>query len=327
MRGALERYAQRLWYFQRKPGVLWRILSGLHRLLLGERWRRPKQNPPGPVVVVGNLTAGGTGKTPVVAALVDRLRAEGLKPAILSRGYGGRSGRRARLVGADADPFEVGDEPVMLASLTGCPVWVCRRRKLALDAALAAGADVVVADDGLQHAALPRSFEIAVIDGERGLGNGWLLPAGPLRSPKARLEEVDRVLVRGPVRSDDGCGEPFELQATGLVALDGTGRRAADSLSNRAVSAVCGIGHPEQFARQLESLGMRVRLFRFPDHHRYRRADLEEIPRPVVTTAKDAVKLRRLDGLSGDIHVLELRAVLPATVTESVLDHVREFGR
>lgn len=328
MRGALERYAQRRWYCGRRPGLLWRGLAGLYRLVLARRWQRPGGIPPCAVVVVGNLTVGGTGKTPVVAALAAALAAAGWKPAIVSRGYGGRGHGRPRCIGPDADPVEVGDEPAMLAALGGAPVWVCSQRRLALEEALAAGADVVIADDGLQHAALPRSFEILVIDGERGLGNGWLLPAGPLRSPPARLGQVDAVLLRGPVLRPDGpAGLPFKLEPTTLAELGGQGRCAPDSLSGQAVSAVCGIGNPDQFARQLEGLGMQVSLYPFPDHYRYRVDDLEALPRPIVTTAKDAVKLRRLEGVSAGIHVLEVRAVLPPELIARVLEHVREFAK
>jgi len=325
VRQLLERYFQGLWYGERSFR-LWSPFSRLYRLGLGSGWRRPCERPPCPVIVVGNLTVGGTGKTPVVMAVARHLLRCGLKPAIISRGYGGSPGRCPARVDKDADPRRVGDEPALMAASVGVPVWVARRRRLALDAAHAAGADVVISDDGLQHRDLPRSFEIVVIDGQRGLGNGLLLPAGPLRCPVERLAQADGVLLRRPCSAADlPPGRVFELQALALSSLDGRERRAPTSRSGQAVTAVCGIGHPGQFAAQLKALGMRVELRAFPDHHRYRRADLAGLAEPIITTAKDAVKLRRLTPLPSGVEVLEVEARLPDALVDELVSHVREF--
>ena len=325
MRRALERFARHLWYARGEPGTPWRLAAGLYRAALGRRWQRPLQRPLRPVVVVGNLTVGGSGKTPVVLALAAALSARGRRVAIISRGYGGRRTRHPRRVNQGDDPREVGDEPALLAEASAVPVWIGARRRAVLEAAVAAGAEVVVSDDGLQHRALPRSFEIVVIDGVLGFGNGCLLPAGPLRSPPERLEQADAVLIRGPVDDPPWPGAVFELEASALVDLNGADRREPDALAGRKVSAVCGVGNPDQFAAQLGRLGMQVELVAFPDHHDYRRRDLEEVPGPIVTTAKDAVKLRNLSPLPQPVWVLEVRAMLPQELVDSVLTHVGEF--
>ncbi|MGY6555068.1 MAG: tetraacyldisaccharide 4'-kinase, partial [Wenzhouxiangella sp.] len=276
--------------------------------------------------VVGNLSVGGTGKTPVVMALAQHLLDSGFKPAVISRGYGGHVGRGPEQVEPPVDPSHVGDEPALIASALDVPVWVGSRRRWALEAAVAAGADVVIADDGLQHRQLPRSFELVVVDGLRGFGNGRLLPAGPLRCPIQRLAEADRVLLRGPCTGPDlPAGIPFRLKPLALRDLTGKQPQPPDSLAGQSVSAVCGIGHPEQFAGQLEALGMQVELHAFPDHHRYACADLLKLPRPIVTTAKDAIKLRRLEPVPAGIHVLDVAAELPLALLQDLVEHVREF--
>ena len=327
MRRKLERYAQRLWYRER-PGRFWMGLSQLYRLGLGSNWQRPNERPPCPVIVVGNLSVGGTGKTPVVMALVRHLLDAGLKPAIISRGYGGQPDRPALRVEPGDDPRRVGDEPALMAASLKVPVWVARRRRLALQAAVAAGAELVIADDGLQHRGLPRSFEIVLIDGERGLGNGHLLPAGPLRCPAERLAQADRVLLRAPCTASGlPAGLVFELRVLGLTRLDSGKRSLPTSRSGQTVTAVCGIGHPGQFATLLESLGMQVDLQAFPDHHSYRNSDLAGMARPIITTAKDAVKLRVLTPVPTGVEVLEIDAALPAELLDAVVSHVREFKR
>ena len=325
MRHRLESFARRLWSTQRPPALL-RGLSRLYRYALGSNWQRPAERPACPVIVVGNLTVGGTGKTPVVMALARHLLGAGHKPAIISRGYRGKSGRSVRRVEPGDDPRQVGDEPALMAASLEVPVWIARRRSLALQAALEHGADVVIADDGLQHRDLPRSFEIVVVDGRRGLGNGCLLPAGPLRGPPERLEQADRILIKGPRTAPDlPSGPSFELRALALVSLADGSRRPPDSLAGRQVSALCGIGHPDQFASLLEKLDMRVELHAFPDHHDYRLSELDGIDGPIVTTAKDAVKLKTLGSLPVAVEVLEVEAALPAGLIADLVDHVRKF--
>lgn len=325
MRQHVENYAKEIWYGRRSARG-WTSLSWLYQKALGSRWHRPTERPPIPVIVIGNLSAGGTGKTPVVMRVARHLIESGFKPAVISRGYGGKVGRGPARVEPQADPGRVGDEPALIAAGLECPVWVGARRRLTLNAAVAAGAEVVIADDGLQHSDLPRSFEIVVVDGARGFGNGRLLPAGPLRCPIERLAEADRVLLRGPCsRAELPAGTPFELKPLALRDLAGTKSEAPTSLAGQTVSAVCGIGHPEQFAAQLEALAMKVELHAFPDHHRYQPKDLANLARPIVTTAKDAIKLRRLQPAPEDVRVLDVEAALPSALLQDLVEHVREF--
>ncbi|MEJ2653110.1 MAG: tetraacyldisaccharide 4'-kinase [Gammaproteobacteria bacterium] len=268
MKGSGVRPAS-LWYGSHPLSILLLPLSGVFGLLVSLRrfayetgmLRRHKL--PVPVIVIGNITVGGTGKTPLVIWLVESLRGAGYRPGVVSRGYGGDTARMPQLVTADSDPVAVGDEPVLIAQRAACPVAVAPRRVMAARALIADhDCNVIVSDDGLQHYALERDMEIAVIDGERRLGNGHYLPAGPLREQATRLRRVDIMVVNGK-------------------ALPGE------------CHAVAGIGNPARFFDQLRGQGLKVVEHPFPDHHRFRAADLrfgDDLP--VVMTEKDAVKCR-----------------------------------
>ncbi len=246
-----------------------------------------------PVVVVGNLVAGGTGKTPLVLWLAAALAQRGWRPGIVSRGYGaGASHPRAVTIGGD--PRDFGDEPLLHAERSGCPVWVGRDRAAAATALLAAHpeCDVVICDDGLQHYALARDFEIAVRD-ERGAGNGLMLPAGPLREPLSR--HVDAWVVNGP---NAAPGEfTMRLEAAGFRRVDSPSSEVARAeLSGRRLHAVAAIGNPRRFFAQLEQLGLTLQTHAFPDHHLFRP---EELAFPggdfILMTEKDAVKCRAFE--------------------------------
>ncbi|MGH8849770.1 MAG: tetraacyldisaccharide 4'-kinase [Casimicrobiaceae bacterium] len=249
---------------------------------------------PVPVVVVGNITVGGSGKTPLTIALADELARRGWHPGIVSRGYRARDGK-ARQIGVGDRPDEVGDEPLLLAR-TGLPVWVGVDRPGAARALLAAhrDCDVIVADDGLQHYALAREVEIAVVDAVRGLGNGLPLPAGPLREPEARLAQVDAVVrLGGPVTRS---GREFAMTLAGerFVRVNAEAVTAdAARFRSGAVHALAGIGNPARFFAQLASLGITATCHPLPDHHRYTAADLA-LPgaTAILMTEKDAVKCR-----------------------------------
>jgi tetraacyldisaccharide 4'-kinase len=265
---------------------------------------------PVPVVVVGNLTVGGSGKTPLVIALIEALRREGYRPGVVSRGYGGSDVRKGDAIAAvdpalpdAADRF--GDEPVLIAVRTGAPVFVGRTRPEVGRALLAAHpeVDVILSDDGLQHYALARNFEIAVFD-ERGTGNGRLLPAGPLREPLTRLGEVDAIVLNGadtplpelpdgvsplkaPFRMELLPGDAYRVNDPSMV-------RPLQSFRGRRLTAAAGIGNPQRFFAMLRTLGLSFHRMPLEDHHRYRKNPFEwRNSEAVLMTEKDAVKCAR----------------------------------
>jgi tetraacyldisaccharide 4'-kinase len=317
LRGWLE---ARWWQQAPVPG--W--LAALSRLYGGiAQWRRRRATAvavtlPVPLVVVGNVAVGGTGKTPVVIALVEALAAAGFRPGVVSRGYGGRG--PGGLVPPAGDPGRYGDEPVLIARRTGVPVWVDRDRVAAGRALLAEqDVDVIVADDGLQHYRLARTVEIAVVDGRRRFGNGRLLPAGPLREPTSRLAQVDLVLVNG-LRSPHELG--FDLRVGDPRALRDDQRRPLAAFTGSPVHAVAGIGDPSRFFASLRAAGLEPIEHPFPDHHRYRPSDLAfGDPRPVLMTEKDAVKCAAF--AQANWYALPVSAALPAAAIARVLDRLR----
>ena len=249
-----------------------------------------------PVIVVGNLVAGGSGKTPLVLWIVALLKEHRWKPGIVSRGYGGAmaaKGGGAREANIASDPAEVGDEPILLARRSGCPVWVAPERSAACRALREKHpeCDVIVTDDGLQHYALARDVEICVVDG-RGFGNGFLLPAGPLREPPSRLRSVDAVVAHGAAGLN---GYQMKLEGDSFVRmLDARDVRPAKSFAGQKVHAVAGIGDPKRFFLQLARFGLKPVPHPFPDHHPFRAGELDfGDEAPVVMTEKDAVKCKR----------------------------------
>jgi tetraacyldisaccharide 4'-kinase len=249
---------------------------------------------PVPVVVVGNISIGGTGKTPFVIWLVEQLRQWGWSPGVVSRGYGGRAPSYPHRVTATDDPAVCGDEPLLIARRTGVPLFVDPDRRRAVAALLAqGGVDIIVTDDGLQHYRLPRDFEICVVDGRRGLGNGWLLPAGPLRELPARLDAVGLVVVNG-----EGWSPPDSIPhlVMKLALEDAWPLRGGVPLPlfrwrGQKVHAVAGIGHPQRFFDALAAEGLLIEPHPFPDHHAFSAADLDfGDDLPVLMTEKDAMK-------------------------------------
>jgi len=242
------------------------------------------------VIVVGNVTVGGSGKTPLVAWLVRHLEDTGKKPGIVSRGYGGSTGRSPVIVATGSRAERVGDEPLLLAKRTGVPVCVCADRVAAVQHLLReTDVDVIVADDGLQHYRLRRDLEMIVIDGERGLGNGRMLPAGPLRESVVRLLEADLVLING--RADEIPGYGFELVPDKARALNETRSCDLGEFSGRRVWAVAGIGNPDRFYALLAESGINYDPVAVADHGMI---DLDSLvverDQPILMTEKDAVK-------------------------------------
>ena len=276
-----------------------------------------------PVIVVGNLIAGGSGKTPLAIILVERLRAAGWTPGVATRGYGRDDAGTPRWVEADTDPALGGDEPVLIAHRTGAKVRADADRAAAARALVEAGCDIVVCDDGLQHYRLRRDIEIEVIDGRRRYGNGQLLPAGPLREPVERGGAVDfRVLNVGSGEVDAGFGEwPMRLLADQALPLLGGRPLPLSAFAGKRVQAVAGIGDPERFFDTLRGHGIAVVPHAFADHHRYAPGDLSfGSDLPVLMTEKDAVKCR---GFATDRHFsVPIRAELPEAFWVALLDRL-----
>ncbi|MGH8148649.1 MAG: tetraacyldisaccharide 4'-kinase [Steroidobacteraceae bacterium] len=328
---SIEQRLTELWYRPRRGPSLLEPLAWAYGAAVrarGGAYRRgwlPVRETVKPVVVVGNVTIGGTGKTPLVIWLAESLRERGLEAGIVTRGYGRRTRSRApRIVRADTPWEEVGDEPLLVHRRTGCLTAVCADRFAAAEQLVAEPIDLILSDDGLQHARLARACEIAVIDGARGLGNGRLLPAGPLREPASRLNRVAAIVMNGsaehpslahpsfaypsleqvalaaatPVRLPEGRAAPgapvlrMTLLAGHARRVDGTGtEQPLEAFRGGGVHAVAGIGHPERFFRELEGRGLEVSRHPFPDHHPFGARDLAfDDGRSILMTEKDAVR-------------------------------------
>jgi tetraacyldisaccharide 4'-kinase len=289
LNAALERWLARRWYEGVDPGLGLRAVAGAYRVARGMVGREPAQRLSVPVLVAGNFTAGGTGKTPLVIAIARELSQRGWRPGIVSRGHGRRS-EAPVCVGVDTPVADCGDEPKLIFERTGLPVFVDRDRVAAGRAAIAAGCNVVIADDGLQHRRLARDVEIEVVDGERGYGNGLLLPAGPLReAPRPCDFRVVNGIIQRP------ADWPMELRLREAVSLtDDSNRRALCAFPQAPVHAVAGIGNPARFFAALRAKGLQVTEHPFADHHDFEPADFADIAGTVLMTEKDAVKCRGL---------------------------------
>ena len=291
------RFTDWLWY---RPNplkwLLWPI-GGIYgvvmeiRRLVYRLGMKPVTTLPLPVIVVGNLTVGGSGKTPVVIWLAGELKSCGYRVGIVSRGYGGNAESWPQRVSTASDPGLVGDEPVLIARATGCPVMVSPDRVAAAKALISSEQlDVLLADDGMQHYALDRTLAIAVVDGQRGLGDGFCLPAGPLREFKCRIADVDAIVVNG---GSWGRAGVFRAQpaAQRLHQVAGSEQKLLAEFRNTEVHAVAGIGNPQRFFDLLEDAGVDVLPHPLPDHTKLTAAELDfDDARPVFVTEKDAVK-------------------------------------
>lgn len=302
---------------------LYGLVSGLIRLSyrwgLRKSWRAPV-----PVVIVGNLTAGGNGKTPMVIWLVEQLHQRGYRVGVVSRGYGGKSAVYPLVLNAQTTTQQAGDEPVLIYQRTGAPVAISPKRAEAVQALLQQGElDVVITDDGLQHYALQRDFELVVIDGVRRFGNGWWLPAGPMRERAARLKTVDACVANG------GVAQPGEiamkLQAQDAVNMANGERRPAAELPH--VIAMAGIGHPPRFFATVEKLGVEAELeVAFADHQEYSHPQLAALTKQgqtLLMTEKDAVKCRAF--AQPNWWYLPVDAVLPTEQAEQLLQGIEKL--
>jgi tetraacyldisaccharide 4'-kinase len=321
-----ERELRDVWYGNRPPALSLRVLESLYAALTALRRALYRSGilrhlrAGVPVVVVGNVTAGGTGKTPLTIALVEALRERGFKPAVVSRGYGS-STRGPTIVTARHGAAEVGEEPLLIARATQAPVAVGRDRvaaaRLLVDSA---AADVIVADDGLQHYRLQRDLEVCVIDGERRFGNGRLLPAGPLREPQSRAAACDFRVCNG--------GAPQQGEITMLlagdaaVALQSGERRRLSEFAGQRAHALAGIGNPGRFFAMLRTAGIEAVEHAYPDHHPFAPADVRfDDDQPVLMTEKDAIKCVAF--ADGRHWFVPVRAQLPREFFDAVAAKVR----
>jgi tetraacyldisaccharide 4'-kinase len=350
LRRSIEQWLESIWYGDRPPPWVLRALVPLYRLGFWlDCWWGKRQQPPELknrcIIVVGNLTAGGTGKTPVVIHLCRLLRSAGLKPGVISRGYGrnsqGERKKRIVPVSAETSPEIAGDEAVMIARRAGVPVLVGADRARAALLHFAHGLDVVISDDGLQHHRLPRSMEICVVDGMRGFGNQELIPAGPLRESLQRLQTVDDIVVNNAGISNQwresilkvkpanaANGEELACHAMDIVpgllkSLDGAESWRLSQFRGCKANAVAGIGNNQRFFALLEKAGIIITARGFGDHHRYDESDFTDLDSnlPIIMTEKDAIKCAGF-GLSNAWYLV-IDTVLPEEFEDKVLVAVR----
>ena len=353
------RWLQHHWYHITRLQLILFPISLIFRTLVALRWMLYRDGTLSsdrlmlPVIVVGNITVGGTGKTPLTLALAHGLVEHGWHPLIISRGYGGAA-RQPRYVSENSDAQQVGDEPLLMARRKICPVWIGLDRVATAHAALNdhPQCDVVLCDDGLQHYRLQRDFEIAVIDGVRGFGNGRMLPAGPLREPVSRLETVDAVVINGQARSPrtnplpevegadktlrelqfDGsraATAPYEMRLTGDIfynLLDPARKAAPADFHKSKNHAVAGIGHPQRYFDHLEALGISCTPHAFPDHHPYTASDLVFVNcDAILMTEKDAVKCSAY--ADGRYWVLRVDAQIDPALIDHILRKITPHGQ
>lgn len=308
----LEKMFLAAWYGKSKwTIVLWPLML-LYRYIVNskraaylERLKSDKRQSKVPVIIVGNITVGGTGKTPIVQSLVRYLQDKGYKPGIISRGYGGTLDTFPYLIQSVDSSSLVGDEPYMLSHSLNVPVVIDPKRLSALNHMMSLGVDVVISDDGMQHYQLPRDIEICVIDGSRGLGNQKLIPVGPLREPLERLGSVDFTLES----STELANSTFLITPVAWVNVKtGVKVRLEDFKLKEASVAIAGIGNPDKFYQSLQAIGVKTHTKSFADHHPYAVEDLQDLPSQILMTEKDAVKIRPF--AHDDMWYLEINAKL-----------------
>ena len=331
-------YQNKKWIWWLLPlSVLFCWVSRLRRFCYQKGWFESTRVE-APVIIVGNISVGGTGKSPLTGFLVSELTRRGYRPGVVSRGYGGESDRYPLIVGEDASAETVGDEPLMLYQMTQSPVAVdpVRSRgasKLCEDY----DCNVIICDDGLQHYAIARDIEICVIDGERGCGNGFLLPAGPLRESSRRLADVDFVIVNGAnesvkLPSQQSKCSVFEmtLRPIELINVFNGRKWMVGELQGMSIHAVAGIGNPDRFFSTLRSLGAEVTAHAFPDHHHFSRDDVMfEGGVPVIMTHKDAVKCFALfsESKPDNLWYLPVSADIDGQFIEKLCEQLSEISQ
>lgn len=330
MRRWLQTTLERAWY---QPKVSWTLiflplallfwlLSSIRRLSYRYGLIKPNRVNK-PVIVVGNISVGGNGKTPLVIYLCQLLQAHGFKPGIISRGYGAKQRQVPYRVSRQDDAGRVGDEPLLLAKRTQCPVVIDPKRPRAAAYLIHhTDCDVIISDDGLQHYALQRDVEIAVLDGHRLCGNNWLLPVGPLRELRSRLNTVDFLVLNASVAQD---AYTMQYKPDSLVNLtDASLIKTADSFAGKTVHAVAAIADPSRFFVSLKNLGMTIIPHRFPDHYIFSANDLHfDDDHPIIMTEKDAVKCEQFAAYH--CWYLPITAFLPDNFDKACLNKLKEL--
>jgi tetraacyldisaccharide 4'-kinase len=327
----IRKYLDNVWYGTRAPNFVLKTLEGVYRRGLESRRKKGLANlrtdlEAWPIVVVGNVTAGGTGKTPLVIRLCEILTEAGWYPGVISRGYG-RISREPQRVDRASIPSDVGDEPLIIARRCRVPVAVDEDREAAALSLFEDGVDVVISDDGLQRWGLPRDIEVCVVDSFRRIGNGHLIPAGPLREPATRLDEVDYVVLNGDRPWEDAPKEAVRMSFLpgDFQSLEEPDSMTADEMREYCavgnVHAVAGIGNPDNFFSKLISLGIIAsKRHVFADHHEYSVHDFKKMQGVILMTEKDAVKCGGL-GLKRAWY-LPISAELPDDWERGFLDRV-----
>lgn len=350
MRRLFEQWANAIWYPESTSlscssafKVILLPLSFIYRAIVSLRQLfyhfLPSKKFPVPICVVGNLTVGGTGKTPFVIFLANYLKEQGYKPGIVSRGYGGQKKKHEIIfINGNADPNYVGDEAKLIFEKTHCPVVVGSKRCLCVTKLLeqAPEVNIIISDDGLQHYAMPRDIEIIVVDGKRLFGNQFCLPAGPLREPISRLNQADFVVVKkddnnGDNNANESSGRfqfsvptfPMQVVPKPLVNLHNTFEtRAINTFTGQTIRALTGIGNPKGFFDQLRYYGLELITHTFPDHHQFRQGDFQFASAyTVIMTEKDAIKCQDIIANEANLSVwyFPIEAHLPNSFCEQFL--------
>tara|TARA_B110000858_G_scaffold177676_1_gene212874 strand:- start:7771 stop:8784 length:1014 start_codon:yes stop_codon:yes gene_type:complete len=313
--------------------VLFQVLTKIRRVV-----QQPKQRPSNisvPVIVIGNISLGGTGKTPLLITLTQELQKQGYKPGIISRGYGGEASTYPLAVDSDGDVRQSGDEAFLIAQKTACPVYVDPDRSAALQALLAAeDVDVVLSDDGLQHYKLYRDLEIVVVDGQRLFSNGFCLPAGPLRESMSRLKQVQHIIVNGerakeiPALKDASTMSLEPHMLVNLLSGEERPFSAAPFNMGNKLQAVSALGNPQRFYDLLGRLPYQVETFSFPDHHNFAADDFGQrgidAHQPVVMTEKDAVKCQQF--AKNNFWYLSVEVNLEGQFVERLIEDIRQVS-
>lgn len=271
---------------------------------------------PVPIIVIGNISVGGVGKTPLVIELAQKLKEKGLKVGIVSRGYGARIKQFPYEIQLNDEANRVGDEPLLLAQKTQCPVVIAPQRTTAINYLLQHHqSQVILSDDGLQHYKMGRAIEIAVIDGTRGLGNGSCLPAGPLRESAGRLKQVDFIIVNEGTWSD---AYSMHLKPESLIHLS-TLKAVQPNELHGQIAAVAGIGNPQRFYSTLSKLEIKFTPYSYPDHYQFKEDDLNQGADAVIMTEKDAIKCRSFS--TDKLYFLPVKAVLDDSFWDALWSH------